>query len=108
MLSLIPRPETILGTLRLNDKIGHFIAYLAMGFFAMRALDRASVLPFALAVAGCAGFGGILELVQPLVGRSRELVDFIVDLAGSILGAALAVLLIRYARGRKGGDLRTG
>ncbi len=103
-LSMIPRPEAILGSLNVNDKLGHLIAYIALGFFAMRALDRRSVLAFLLAVAGCAAFGGILEIVQPLVGRTRELTDFIVDVAGSAGGAALALLLPRLVRTRQGRD----
>lgn len=100
-LSLLPRPETILGTLSPNDKLSHLIAYVALGFFAMRALDRRGMLPFALVVAGCAAFGGILEIVQPLVGRTRELADFVVDVAGSAGGAALALLLLRLVRNRE-------
>ncbi len=46
-LSLTPRPEPVLGTLSAYDKLGHFIAYVALGFFAMRAVDRRGPLPFA-------------------------------------------------------------
>lgn len=107
-LSLIPRPERVLGKLSAYDKLGHFIAYIVLGFFAMRAVDRRGVLPFALVVAGCAAFGGLLEVVQPLVGRSRELADFAVDVAGSAGGAALALLLLRLVRTQEGGRGRGG
>jgi VanZ family protein len=107
-LSLIPRPETVLGSLSAYDKLGHFIAYVALGFFAMRAVDRRGLLPFALVIAGCTMFGGIIEIVQPLVGRRMELADFLVDLAGSMVGAALAILLMRKGQGIEGDKPRRG
>jgi len=94
-LSLTPRPESVMGALSAYDKVGHFIAYIALGFFAMRAVDRRGPLHFSLTIACCTLFGGIIEIIQPLVGRQRELVDFLVDLAGAAIGAAIAALLIR-------------
>jgi VanZ family protein len=100
-LSLIPRPETVLGKLSAYDKLGHFIAYVALGFFAMRAVDRRGPIPFVLTITGCTLFGGIIEIVQPLVGRRMELADFLVDLAGSMVGATLAALLAWSARSKE-------
>jgi VanZ family protein len=100
-LSLTPRPESILGALSVYDKLGHFIAYVALGFFAMRAVDRRGPLPFAVTIASCIFFGGIIEIVQPFVGRKMELADFLVDFAGSLAGAAMAALLSRNARRKK-------
>ena len=106
-LSLIPRPESVLGSLSAYDKLGHFIAYVALGFFAMRAVDRRGPLPFALTIAGCAVLGGVIEIVQPFVGRQMELADFLVDLAGTAIGAAAAALLARRPRDEeKKGPLR--
>jgi VanZ family protein len=102
ILSLIPKPALVLGTFSAYDKIGHGIAYIVLGFFAMIAVDCRGPLPFVLVVTGCTIFGGIIEIVQPLVGRRMELADFLVDLAGSVIGAALAVLLMRHAGSRKG------
>lgn len=107
-LSLTPQPEQVLGALSAYDKLGHFIAYIAIGFFAMRAVDRRGPLPFVLTIAGCTIFGGIIEIVQPLVGRRMELADFLVDLAGSMVGAALAALILRNARDREGSKPRRG
>jgi hypothetical protein len=107
-LSLIPRPESILGALSAYDKLGHFVAYVALGFFATRAVDRMGPVPFVLTITGCTMFGGIIEIVQPLVGRRMELADFLVDLAGSIAGATLTARLMRNARGRKEGMPRRG
>ena len=104
-LSLNPRPETLLGRLGIYDKAGHFAAYVALGFFAARALGRPSALTFLLTLASCSALGGLIEIVQPLVGRTRELADFIVDLGGTAVGAAIAIVVERVRKGRAG---RTG
>lgn len=38
-------------------------------------------------------FGGAIELIQPYVGRGRELADFGVDAVGVINGATLGLTL---------------
>lgn len=107
-LSMIPRPEMVLGRFNAYDKLGHFLAYVALGFFAMRAISRRGPLPYLAVGAACALFGGIIELVQPLVGRNRELVDFLVDLAGAIVGAVLAAIVGRGFRTREERGARRG
>jgi len=99
-LSFMPRPERVLGSLAASDKIGHFIAYAVLGFFASRAIDRRGPLSFAAAVAACTVFGGIIEMMQPIAGRRMELADLILDCAGATIGATLTALLARSARGR--------
>lgn len=101
-LSFMPRPERVLGRLAASDKIGHFVAYAVLGFFALRAIARRGPLSFAVAVAACTLFGGIIEIVQPVAGRRMELADLILDGAGATVGAILAVLLARSARSRNG------
>lgn len=93
--SLTPRPETVLGRLNAFDKLGHFVAYLALGFFACRAMGRPSIFPIVLTVASGAALGGLIEVVQPLVGRNREFVDFLVDLGGASIGAVVASYTLR-------------
>jgi VanZ family protein len=92
-LSLNPRPEAILGRLSLYDKAGHFAAYVVLSFFAMRSIGRRGALPLVLAVAACTALGGLIELIQPLVGRTMELGDFLVDLGGSAIGAVIAAAI---------------
>jgi VanZ family protein len=101
-LSLTPHPEEILGRASLYDKAGHFVAYVVLAFFACRALKRGGLLPVILIVAGCAALGGAIELIQPYVGRHRDVVDFLVDLGGSALGAAIAFLASRTWRSSQG------
>jgi VanZ family protein len=101
MLSLWPKPPVI-PDLNISDKIEHFIAYIVLGICALAAAERRSFPTFLIAVVSCSAFGGVIELVQPFVGRSRELGDFAVDLAGSALGAGIiaAVARVKHARGR--------
>jgi VanZ family protein len=101
-LSLNPRPETLLGRLGVYDKAGHFAAYLALGFFATRAIGRPGVLTVVLTLVSCSVLGGLIEVVQPLVGRRRELADFLVDLAGTAVGAAIAIVVARVRNNRAG------
>lgn len=100
--SLTPRPETVLGRLSAFDKLGHLIAYLALGFFACRAMGRPSIFPIVLTVASGAALGGLIEVVQPLVGRNREFVDFLVDLGGASIGAVIAFLTLRRQSSGRG------
>jgi VanZ family protein len=100
-LSLTPRPAAFLGALNVYDKLWHFIAYAALGFFAMRAVDRRGLLSFVVTIAGCTAFGGLIEIIQPLVGRKRDLGDFLINLAGAAIGAAIAALLSRVSRSRE-------
>jgi VanZ family protein len=100
-LSLWPKPPEIPG-FRISDKIGHFVAYVILGACALAAAERKGVPELLIVTVACSLLGGILELVQPLVGRSRELADFMVDLAGSALGAgiAAAAALIKRRKAR--------
>lgn len=95
-LSLLPKPLPVLRELNLSDKIEHFIAYAVLGACAMLSVRRASPLTLALTVACCSLYGGIIEIIQPAVGRSMELGDFLVDLGGSALGAGVTILVRLY------------
>ena len=44
-----------------------------------------------------AGYGGLIELVQPYVGRSRELADWTADLKGIAVGTLAGVGVNRLA-----------
>lgn len=100
-LSLNPRPETLLGRLSVYDKVGHLVAYLALGFLVVRIFDRPGAASVVLAVASCSALGGLIEIVQPLVGRRRELGDLLVDLGGAAIGAAIAFAAARMSKARR-------
>jgi VanZ family protein len=86
------------------DKLEHLAAFAALGFFTLFALGGQGLRPLVTAILLCVGWGIAIELVQPLVGRSRELADVGADLAGAALGAGAAVAARRLAqlvRGRR-------
>lgn len=86
VVTLIPIdvPEIIAG----NDKSYHLIAFTALTFPSAvlypKALFRVSI------VAAC--YGGLIEVLQPFVGRSGEWADFWANLVGVALGAAIGGL----------------
>lgn len=106
--------------LEISDKSGHFLAYTAFSFslfFAFSSLPegetgvkvlsrngRSYLLSLVIGMA----LGIFVEIVQPYVGRSRELADALADLLGILLGllvASLALLLLLAVKGGKDGRL---
>lgn len=71
-----------------SDKLYHLVAYLSVTFPVayMRPpyWKRISMLLIAM--------GGIIELIQPYVTRSREFSDFVANSLGVLLGIAVAAL----------------
>jgi hypothetical protein len=99
-----------------GDKGDHMAAYAGFGFSLFLAMLRIpgsgrkqrygeshSTLhltswsgPAILASLSCgAAFGGLMELIQPLFGRSCEWFDFFADIMGLVVGVAVALLLLQ-------------
>jgi VanZ family protein len=95
VVSLLPLPQPDLGGLTFADKILHALAYLLLSF-----LLFASQLPgprprlVLVSILGSLLLGGLVELIQPLTLRRRELGDLAADLAGAAAGALLALALV--------------
>jgi VanZ family protein len=72
-----------------TDKLYHFIAFAALVFPCALLFARTLnwLLPAALL------FGRAIELIQPYVGRGGELADFVADVLGVFIGAALGLTL---------------
>jgi VanZ family protein len=86
----MPRVEGI-------DKVGHFFAYLILGFLSARASKRLDTSPF-LAIAVGWMYGVVDELHQSTVpGRVPSFADWIADAAGVVIGVSLYLLLRRAA-----------
>ena len=67
-----------------NDKFMHYIA------FAVLVLPCAILTPRLLILIAPAAliYGGLIEMIQPYVGRERELLDFVADGIGILCGGA--------------------
>lgn len=85
-LSPVAMPVTAVSGL---DKVAHFIGFAVLIFPVILTNPRRWLWAVPLAI----GFGGAIELVQPLVGRSAEWLDWGADISGVLAGAALAELL---------------
>lgn len=93
ILTLAIPPKTTM--LQGNDKLQHIAAFFALTLPA--ACYRPKWLLWMVPLA--AGFGGAIELLQPLVGRSRDLADWYADLIGIIAGGALGFVAHHIAKG---------
>ena len=71
-----------------SDKLYHVLACAALACPLTFARPRFMV-PVALAVVL---YGGLIELIQPYVGRSREWADLFADALGAMSGAGLGAL----------------
>lgn len=74
-----------------GDKLAHVTAFAAIAFPTALLAPRHLVwlLPLGLA------YGGVIEVIQPWFGRSRELLDLISDGLGLALGALSGFALAR-------------
>ncbi len=88
-LSVLRQPLGGITVVPHADKLGHLVAYGVLGFLLARAVGaRGSASAAAVAaVVWASAYGGALEVVQPLAGRTA---DFL-DLAADVVGAAGAV-----------------
>lgn len=68
-----------------TDKSHHLMAFAALAI--PLSLARPRHAPWVILAA--AAYGGAIELIQPLVGREKEFLDFISDAAGAVLGGAI-------------------
>ncbi len=94
-LSLTPKPIQVLRNISHSDKIEHAAAYLVLAFSICWAFGRKGFLPIIISIALCAAYGGIIEIVQPYVERTKDLIDFVADAAGATTGAMLCGLIFR-------------
>jgi len=109
LLSLIPRLPKPPVPWDFWDKIEHLTAYLILGFLGMlffRALLMGRIGRTAATVLITVGFGGLLELLQPLTGRTADWRDFLMNAAGVTLGVVLSRLVGFLLQRRRQGPPR--
>lgn len=85
-LTLTPASQASTGTFFGADKLYHFVAFAAL-MLPCGVLPRRMCLIILLAALV---FGGAIELVQPVVGRTASMVDFLADCAGAASGLIFA------------------
>lgn len=71
------------------DKVHHVLAFMAL------TLPSAAFYPKALlrVVLAAALYAALIEIIQPFVGRSGEIADFLADLLGIAIGAIIGLLV---------------
>lgn len=79
------------GAPKINDKLAHGIVFFALALPCLVAGWPAR----RWVIAGLVVYGGLIELVQPLAGRSRDLGDMLANLAGISAAILLAPILRR-------------
>jgi len=72
-----------------SDKLHHFVAFAAFTIPVSLARPKWAWVPFLVALA----LGGAIEIIQPLVSRSRDFADFRADAVGAALGAMIGLTL---------------
>lgn len=72
-----------------SDKTHHFLAFFALAL--PLSFARPRLAPWI--ILGAMAYGGAIELIQPYVGRDRDIYDFLADTAGAVSGAAVGVSL---------------
>lgn len=78
-----------------SDKSHHLIGFAALAL--PLSFSRPRLAPWVVLAA--IAYGGAIEIIQPYVGRSGEVLDLAADAIGAVLGGAAGVGL-RWLRGR--------
>lgn len=78
------------------DKILHFTAYFGLSLLATLAWGRR--VPVLLLFFLVVGMGGLMEILQHLVGRDAEWGDMLANTLGAMLGAGLAAAALHLAK----------
>jgi VanZ family protein len=74
------------------DKGEHFIAYIGLAAMATLVIGRRPALGWALA--GITALGGMLEIVQGMVGRDASMGDFLANTLGVLAGWSVGLVVI--------------
>ena len=84
------------------DKLMHFMMYMCLSCvitFNQRMSGKALLLTAFTAIAISVAYGGVIELVQPFFPpRTCDLLDFIADSAGAIVGFVITDIIWIQAR----------
>ena len=79
-----------------SDKFYHLLSFAMLTFTIAMVRPKAVWWILILSLI----FGGAIEVLQPLVNRSREFTDFLADACGAVLGILISSVLGRLLRPR--------
>ena len=79
-----------------SDKLGHFAAYLLLGFFSTLSRKSPQTLIWTLSLILL--YSGLIELIQPYVNRHMEFGDFAANASGAVCGGAIAYAFWKYRK----------
>lgn len=82
-----------------TDKMQHFTAFAAVSLVITLIRPGWAWAIMLVLIA----YGGLIELVQPYVGRARELADFVADTLGAVAGSVTALALVWLSARLRGG-----
>lgn len=80
-----------------SDKVHHALAFAALTFPLSIRSPRLAAWMVLIAI----GYGGMIEAIQPYVGRDGESLDLLADTCGALAGAATGLTLSMLWRGRR-------
>lgn len=84
-----------------SDDVLHFTGFAGLAFLLGICLAPRTWKGFVAIWLLCAAYGAFDELTQPLVGRDRELSDWIADCIGAATGLALSIAArVVWSRGK--------
>lgn len=95
--TLTPAPDTGLPG---SDKTYHILAFAALAF----PLAFAGRWPAVPVFVGAVAYGGLIEILQPMTGRTAEWADLYADALGAVLGVGVGFGLrwkLRSAQARR-------
>lgn len=97
-LTLRPDNGAVSSLLPWDDKVNHAMAFSAL-IFPVALFRPKWLLPALLMIAA---YGWLIEIVQPLVGRNRDIMDWMADMTGAILGGTAGLLIGQVTALRSG------
>ncbi len=98
ILSFLPHPPKEMNPFTYSDKVFHALMYTVFSmllFFSLKTRFSEMKNHAVAAIIIVLFFGGIIELIQPLFSRSRDIYDFLSDAAGGSAGIFLSGYFIR-------------
>jgi VanZ family protein len=80
-----------------SDKVEHMIAFFTLALLGKLAYPRTATLSLLLLLVG---FGALIEFTQmiPALHRDGNIADWFADCAATVVGLAIATLLLRHPR----------